>query len=307
MELTLETIQSKNDLLLKSYWLYVYSNLRTDVWENLFKEHLDKHYPVNPNYTLIKDKVDLVIGDYYQIPDGEFKGEYRAIANVTLNLNKITLGIKAGNITLNGLTILRNIGSARNNKRTNFPRALWQKDELTWYTYYEALCVLLPAYKEINLDFKLIYKDREIHTYTVPVDFNLLDIPEGENIRHKGKVSKTPVIRNELDRSYEAPLTYIIREVIRRHKLTRVDLDKLLDTFIDNPNNLANFSNENRANIKSSILGTMFKWNLGMGNFSRALTVLGYTELSLTIRAEMKAGRRVGEMVQTGVSMRLTS
>lgn len=308
MELTLSTIQEKLDVPLKNYWLFVYSHLREGVWEDLFKQHLDKYYPEEPGYIELTPSVDteLIPNKFYIVKEGKFKGEYRAIKRVICNLDfKEAWSLsKNADLMYCGKTVLRDNSSIRNSKRTNFPRATWQKAELGWRYYYENVLILSQVYKEINIEFELVYQNKEIQQYTIPVRWALLEMSEGSNITHKGKVDNSLIVPGNLDRTDEFALTFIIREIMRKQKLTRLDLDKLLDIYANNPENLYSFSTNSRPNIKSSILGTMFKWNITWANFIRALKVLGYNDLNMSIHA-IKRGRIKDQDVITTINMRL--
>lgn len=306
MELTLEHIQSKLDVLLKSYWLFVYGKLRVGVWEDLFKDHLDEFYPTKPNLITINlDKVtQLEVGKFYTILDGELVGLYRSLTNEEFNINDEWKLSKRGDVSLNGKTKLRSINSIRNSKRTNFPRVIWQKEELSWASYYEGLVVLSRIYKSMTIDFELVYEGKEIHKYSIPVHWSLFETTEGNNLKPKGRVDNSLLVPDDLDRSNEQGLTVILRNVMRRHKLTRKELDRLLDTYISNPENLHTFTTNSVPNIKSSILGTMYKWSSSWSNFTRAIKILGYTDLSISINA-VKTIKGKPESVITTVNMRL--
>lgn len=307
MELTLKQIEEQLDVPLKSYWLFVYSKIRSGVWEELFKNHLDKYYPENPDYIAIKetDKVSLERDKYYIIESGSLKGKYRSLITTEKAIViSDCVKKKGGDLLLNDKTHLKEVGSIRNSKRTNFPRTVWQKEELSWLSYYEGVLILSQIYKSITIDFELVYEGREIHKFSVPVTWEILESPEGENIKHKGRVDGQLVVDPKLDRRYEHGLSYIIREVMRKSKLTRRGLDKLLDVYTSDENNLYTFSTKSKPNIKSSILGTMFKWNITWSNFTRALKVLGYTDLSISINA-VKVGRAREDSVISSVAMRI--
>lgn len=306
MELTLEQIQSKYDVLLKSYWLFVYGKTRTGVWEDLFKIHLDKYYPANPDYIIINPELEnkLVRGSFYKIEGGALAGVYRALVTMDyVPTDKWELS-KRGDVSLNNSTVFRSIASIRNSKRTNFPRVMWQKDELSWTSYYEGLILLSSIYSSMSVELELVYRGKELHKYTLPVDWDLFETTEGTNLKPKGRVDNSLVVSNDLNRANEQGLSIVLRNVIRRHKITRSDLDKLLDNYISNPENIHTFSTKSVPNIKSSILGTMYKWCSSWSNFTRAIKILEYTDLSITI-VGVKNVRGKEEKVTTSVNMRL--
>lgn len=306
MELTLKEIELQLDVPLKSYGLFVFGKLRVGVWEDLFKTHLDKHYPSNPETEpLILNKENVITrGGFYSLQSGEFKGVYRSLLDTTIPKTATWSKSKRGDLLIDDKLILKEVTAIRNSKRTNLPRTIWQKDELSWLSYYEGVLILSQVYKSVTIDFELAYKGREIHSYKVPVSWELFEIPDGVNIKHRGRVDNALVVDPSLDRTYEQGLTYVVREVMRRHKLTRLQLDKLLDTYASEPDNLYSFTTDSQPNIKSSILGTMFKWNITWGNFTRALKVLGYTDLSMSIHA-IRRSKGKDEDVITTVNMGL--
>ncbi|AFI55353.1 hypothetical protein TSMG0070 [Halocynthia phage JM-2012] len=308
MELSLKQIEEQIDVPLKSYWLFVYSKIRSGVWEELFKTHLDKYYPESPNFIEFKadESIEVIRDNFYQIKEGWGEGMYRAIANREVALIDSNWRIsKSGDLMLDGIVYLKEVSAIRNSKRTNFPRTIWQKEELSWLSYYEGVLILSQIYQSITIDFELVYQDKEIHKYSIPVKWEILESPDGVNIKHKGRVNKELVINPKLDRTYEGGLSFIIREIMRKSDMTRVDLDSLLDKYAEDPNNLYSFSTKSKPNIKSSILGTMFKWNITWGNFTRSLKVLGYNELSMSINAT-RAGRVKTESITSTVSMRIS-
>ena len=172
-------------------------------------------------------------------------------------------------------------------KRTNFPRTIWQKDKLTWAVYYEGLVILKRIYDTMRVEFQLILGEDEcIHKYSIPVDWKYMNFPaKGTNIKHRGKVNGDLVIPKDLDRTAEGGLTYILREIMIRSKLTRRELDARISEYILNPDNICTFNSKNELNIKSSITDSMLKWNINWPMFVRALSVLGYTELAINLMA----------------------
>lgn len=307
MDISLNQIVNKLDVPLKSYWLFVYGKLRTGVWEELFKQHLDKYYPENPEAVIIPldyGVTELTRGNFYTIPEGVLKGTYRALVDIKLDLAKDCTQSKRKDLICNDITVLKEVSAIRNSKRTNLPRTIWQKEELSWFSYYEGIIILSQVYKSITVELELAYKGSEIHKYSIPVSWDIFETPDGSNIKHSGRVDNSLVITPTLDRTNEQGLTYVIREIMRRHKLTRKGLDELLEVYVSDPDNLHTFTTNSKPNIKSSIIGTMFKWNITWGNFTRALKVLGYTDLSLNIHA-VRTSRTGDEDVITTVNMGL--
>lgn len=308
MELTFSKIQEQLDVLLKSYWLFVFSKIRTGVWEELFKQHLDEYYPENPDYHEMwaNKPCSVERGKFYQIKDGKFKGNYRAletIRDVGL-IDENWRRSRRGDLLLDGRTYFKEISAIRNSKRTNFPRDIWQKEELSWLRYYEGAIIVSRIYESMTIDFELVYQGKEIHKYSLPVSWALFETPDGVNIKHSGRVDNSLVLHPKHDRTYEQGLSFIVREIMRKRKLTRKQLDKLLDEFSSNPDNLHTFSTKSPPNIKSSILGTMFKWNITWSNFTRAIKVLEYTDLNISIHG-VKRGRTQNQDVISTVNMRL--
>lgn len=178
---------------------------------------------------------------------------------------------------------------AENSKRTNFPRTMWQRDALSWATYYEGLVIMKRLYDTMDIEFQLVYGDDEaLYKYKIPVDWSYMDYNQlgvGTSIKNRGRISDALVVPPDLDRRVEGGLTYVLREIMIRMKLTRKELDTLVCKFMEEPDNVCTFTSKNPQNIKSSIIESMFKWNIPWDMFVRGLRVLGFTAISIDVTA----------------------
>ena len=306
IDLNCDIINEQLDVLMKNYWLFVYGKIRAGVWDDLFRSHLDKYYPTHPELidVHLDDLTHIERGKYYKLDTTLVSGNFRALTTMDFDPSLDWSKTAGDGLMLNGKTCFKEISSIRNSRRTNFPRTIWSKKEISWLSYYEGAIVLSQIYKEMYIDFELVYHGTEIHRFSLPVKWDLFETQEGETIFHKGRVTNELVVPSDFDRSNEQGLSYIIREIMRKSNLTRIQLDALLDVYASDPENLNTFTTNSKPNIKSSIIGTMLKWNLTWDNYTRALKVLGYTDLSLTLRAVKETPTRTIDL-KASVSMGL--
>lgn len=310
IEIALSQIARQRDMLLKSYWLFVDQHIRSDKWDDLFRQHLDQYYPSKPKCVEFDPcgRLDVDRFGFYKIVGK--KGTFRALIDYPYVFDQDLLIDKSRGSQSNDLygvrdkVIFKNITSARNNKRTNFPRSIWQREEVSWNTYYEGLLILSRIYDEMSLVVKLEYMGKEIHEYRVPIAWEFLETPDGESFKYKGKVDKSRVLPNNLDRTYENALSHILRDIFTRHKLTKKKLDEYLDEYISVPRNLYSFNSKSKPNIKTSILNSIFNWNINFDNFIRGIRIMKYSGITIEIVAKRndKSGKKIA---QTSVSIGL--
>ena len=177
---------------------------------------------------------------------------------------------------------------ANNSCRTNFPRDIWKRSALTWSVYYEGLVVLSRIYDDMYVSFKIVNKKGEIYRYDIPVEYwRIHDGKLGVAIKHKGRAGTQLVIATDLDRRHEGSLTFILREIMKREKITRVTLENAILAYAKEPDNICTFGSKDIQNIKSSITTSMFKKACQWDMFVRGLRVLGCSAMSIEVVATM--------------------
>lgn len=184
-------------------------------------------------------------------------------------------------------------GRELNSKRTNIHRSFDKLDSFSWETYYEALAVLAQVTTSLTLTINLA-TNAHIEQFTVPIKRDRTEWVKrkGVPIKVDNKNPEALFMPADQDRSNESVFTFIIREALRKQRITVKGLNEKLDAFIKDANNIATYSVDTPTNIKSSLKATLCRGTIAWPNVPRLLKLLGYTNITLVLEANTGLGAR---------------
>jgi len=184
-------------------------------------------------------------------------------------------------------------GIELNSKRTNIKRSFANTDSFSWETYYEALVVLSRVTSELKLTISLDTGNHiESYRYTIESDRKNWTTKKGHPIKPDNKNAKSLFMPANQNREDETVFTYIIREAMRKQRITVEEMNKRLNEFIKDPINIVTYSVTTPANMKSSLKASLCRGSIAWNNVPRLLKLLGYRNLTLKLEARTGVGVR---------------
>lgn len=179
-------------------------------------------------------------------------------------------------------------GSVAYNKSTNLPRMFWERDEISWPTFLEAVKAMDPTTAHLGIEVKSpkgIFK---------MVDINLLSTPPSSETPIKLKTSKdknelavyAPTIYKEV-KGWEA---YLLRRILYEYNVTWGYIDEQLSKYVSDPGHMSKYTKPTPASVKGNLKGELKKSSLSWDKFLEILLALGFVDYDLTLLLNRNKG-----------------
>ena len=179
-------------------------------------------------------------------------------------------------------------GTVAYNKSTNLPRMFWEREDISWSTFLEAIKSMDPKTAYLGIEVK---SPKGIFRM---VQIDLLKVPP----KSKNPVSlKTSKDRDELAvyapdiykevKGWEA---YLLRKILYEYNVTWGYIEDQLTKYVNDSGHMSKYTKPTPASVKGNLKGELKKYSISWDKFLEILLALGFVDYDLTLLLDRNKG-----------------